>query len=484
MSQWLAQAAQKHPSTIALDDGDLRLDYRSLARRAAARAAHLRALGIGRGDRVVLPVQTTIETTLWIHALLWLGAPVIPVSPTLRPGAIEAIWRHLEPRALIAGDAGWLAAAKGREQAPEDGVVVDATQPIDAAGADPALLPCDDASRVATILLTSGSSAAPKAVPLTLRHHAASAFAVARRLGLDASDRWLLSLPLNHIGGLAVLLRSVIFGSAVVLQRRFDAHEFGERIARDRITLSSVVPSMLDDLMRSGTPLPPGPLRGILVGGARTGPGLLSRARRAGWPVIPTWGMTETASQLATPGIEAAARMKHPAHEAPPLPPLDGVEVRNAPSGRLQVRGPMVFDGYLGDPAPGPDADGWFTTGDRGVIESDGSVRVLGRADDVIISGGLNVHLDAVARQLADCPLIAEAATAAVDDERWGQRIAAAVVASDPAESPEGLLGALDRWARRNLAPEERPVRWRIVERIPRSSTGKPIRPAVTTLFE
>jgi len=483
MSDWLSRAALEHPSAVALDDGDRRLDYRSLAQHAAARAASLQAMGLGFGDRVVLPVRTTIETAIWIHALLWLGAPVIPVSPALHPNDLEAIWRDLRPRGLIADNADWPAASDRSDRSPDDRIVVDA-RPQTNAETYSQQPPSDNPSRIATVLLTSGSSAAPKAVPLSVRHHEASARAVGQRLGLGAADRWLLALPLNHIGGLAILLRGVIFGSQVVFQRRFEARAFAEGIARHRITLTSMVPSMLDDLMRTDVSRRTTPLRAVLVGGARTDPALLALARRRRWPVIPTWGMTEAASQLATPGSAEAAAMEHNADQAPLLPPLNGVEVRSAPNGRLLVRGPMVFDGYIGEDAPGPDADGWFTTGDRGRIGPDGSVQILGRADDVIISGGLNVHLDSVAQQLAECPLIAQAATVAVDDDRWGQRVAAAVVAAGPVERAEGLVESLDCWARQQLAPEERPVRWRIVDRIPRSTTGKPIRPAVATLFE
>ncbi len=482
MTGWLARAARARPTAVALIQGATSLDYATLASRAAQRASRLARMGIRPGDRVVVPVRRSLDVAIWLHALLWLEAPFVPVSRSLPPERVRALFDGLRPRALIATDSRWLSAARAGYLPDADGFVIDATR---AAAAEPEARPATDGDpdRIATILLTSGSSAAPKAVPLTFAQHAASTGAIASRSASTAADCWLLCLPLDHVGGLAILIRSVILGSSAVLLERFEPLQFARVIARRHVTLTSLVPGMLDDLLRSKAQ-PPGSLRGVFVGGARISPSLLSRARSAGWPVIPTWGMTEACSQLATPAPAEAAAMPFDDDGTPRLPPLPGVDVRVAPSGRLQVRGPMLFTGYLGHIAPGPDAEGWFTTGDRGTVEPNGAIRVLGRADDVIISGGLNVHLESVARRLLECPLIADAAAIGIDDSRWGQRVAAVVVPRDPPDRGEDLVEALERWARGRLAPEERPSRWRVVERIPRSTVGKPMRTALTALFE
>lgn len=480
MTGWLATAAQRRPDALALVQGTDRLDYAELAGLASRRAAMLAGLGLGTGDRVMLEAPVTLESVVWLHALLWLGATVVPVGPSLPPDAVTALLGRIQPRALIASNLARHSMPSGPRSGQADRIVVDAAQAI-----DPDIAPiapaADDPARVATIILTSGSSATPKAVPLTVANHAASSAAIAERIGARLDERWMLCLPLEHIGGLAILFRSVIPGAGVALMRRFDAAGFVEQVRKQRITLTSLVPSMLDAILGVGDHRPPASLRGVFIGAAPAAPSLLERARDAGWPVLPTWGMTEAGSQLATPDPASAAEMDFHAGPSVALPPLPGVEVGTAPSGALKVRGPMLFSGYLEGAPPGPDADGWFTTADRGIIDRHGAVRIVGRMDDVIISGGVNVSLDAVYRRLLDCPLVGDAAVIGIADPRWGQRIAAAVVARNPGDA---LNEALEAWARRHLPPAERPARWRVVERIPRSAAGKPLAPALRALFD
>lgn len=478
MTAWLERAAQRHPTAPALVQGSRRIDYAELAEQASRRAAMLSDRGLRTGDRVMLEAPVTLDAALWLHALLWLGATIIPVGPSLPRDHATALSMRLKPRALIASNA-----APGSNPAvPDDErvTVIDAAKSIEPGtkGAAPA---AHDPARVATIMLTSGSSSNPKAVPLTLGNHAASAQAIAERIGTGPADRWLLCLPLDHIGGLAILFRSVMLGHAVVLMKRFDAAEFIERINAQRITLTSMVPSMLGAILQIARRPPAARLRGAFIGGAPAAPALLERARAAGWPVLPTWGMTEACSQLATAAPAMATEMDFASRSSVALPPLPGVEVRTGSTGALQVRGPMLFSGYLDDALPGPDNEGWFTTGDQGVVDPEGAVRISGRIDDVIISGGINVGLEVVAQRLVGCPLIDDVATVAIDDPRWGQRVAAAVVGR---EAGNDLTEALEAWSRRHLSPAERPARWQIVDRIPRSSAGKPLTPAIKALFE
>ena len=480
MTIWLQAAAERRPNALALVQGPDRLDYAGLAGQASRRAAMLAGMGLRGGDRVMLESPVTLESAVWLHALVWLGATVVPIAPSLSSIDAENLLLRLKPRALITSGPTAYSETDGLPGENDNLIVVDAAQPVDL-GLAPLAPAAHDPSRIATIILTSGSSATPKAVPLTLANHAASVEAIVERLGGASEDRWLLCLPLEHIGGLAVLLRSVMQGHAVALMRRFDPAGVIEQIDAHGITLASLVPSMLDGILKLGKSPPSDNLRAVFVGGAPAAPALMERARDAGWPVLPTWGMTEACSQLATPAPATAAGMNFSGKPSVALPPLPGVQVRTAPSGALQVRGPMLFSGYLDDGESGPDAEGWFSTGDRGIVDSDGAVRVLGRIDNVIISGGINVHLDAVARRLAECPLIQDAAMVGIDDPRWGQRVAAAVVAAD---SEIGLIEALETWSREHLSPAERPARWRVTDCIPRSSAGKPLAPAVKALFE
>lgn len=479
MTAWLEIQAQARPTAPALVDGNRRLNFADLAERSAALAAVLAAAGVRCGDRVMLQAPVGLETAVWVHAVLWLGATLVPIGPALPPARLSELVRRLRPRAFVTPEPD----APGLPDRLGGCIAIDsATVPR------PGLAPVEAAEyapmRCATIMLTSGSSSAPRAVPLSLENHLASTRAIAERIGLASDDNWLLCLPLDHIGGLAILVRSVIMGSNVVIHRRFDPQRVVCDFAALPITFSSLVPSMLERILEEQSARFSSSLRGLLIGGAPARAGLLARARGMGLPVLPTWGMTEACSQLATASPAEAARIDFRGRPGIAGRPLPGVELRNGPGGALQVRGPMLFPGYLDAEAAGPDPDGWFTTGDCGGLDLDGYLRITGRVDNIIISGGVNVHLEAVAQRLSDAPMVREAAVAAIDDARWGQRIAAAVVVEDSNAGHDSVTEALAAWCREHLEPAERPARWRVVDEIPRSSTGKPLTPALRALFE
>lgn len=491
MKPWLARRSDETPDAPALSAGDVALDYRQLAEAAARRAAVLEAAGIGRGDRVLMsPGSDPMETALWMHALFWRAATLMPVSPTMPPERLTELIERLAPTARLRLDSE-PARQTGREYSkttapcPEircDAVAAGATSTIQAAE-----LHGDD---VAVILLTSGSTAEPKAVPLTPAQLAASASAVAERLGRSPHDRWLACLPLHHVGGLAILIRAVLTGASVRLHAGFDADGIArelcaEPVAGKPVTLASLVPTMLVDLLEAGPREFRTSLRAVLIGGAPASGRLLLQARERGLPVLPTWGMTEAGSQLATLAPDAARSVDFAAHEGLVGKPLAGVEVRRrGPPGEsaLQVRGPMLFGGYVDGTLPGPDADGWFTTGDLGEFDERGNLYITGRAARVMISGGENVDLRAVEAKIRASGLVTDIALAAVDDPRWGQRIGAVVV---PAAPERGVpVESLARWARAHLEPAERPVRWTVVKSIPATAAGKPCRDTVLKLLE
>jgi len=478
MTAWLAHQARHHGKAAALVQGAERVSYADLARRAARHAAVLAEIGVRRGDHVFVQTRTTLNSATWLHAVVWLGAALVPLDPELPRARTRQLVRQLEPTALIATNA----AALGSEIAgacpifDADSAARSSLAPVDPAPYDPA--------RRATVMLTSGSTCEPRAVPLTLENHRASALAIARRLNIGSSDQWLLCLPLNHIGGLAVLVRSVITGSTVCFQPNFDPAVILGELADQPHTLTSMVPAMLQRLMAHQAGRVSTRLRVLLVGGAPASPALLRDARGNGWPVVPTWGMTEACSQVATLSPDEAGQVDFEAQPGIAGRPLPGVEVRIGSSGTLQIRGPMVFSGYLPDGRAGPDADGWFATGDTGKFMPDGSLAITGRVDDVIISGGVNVNLEAVRRRLAGCPLIGDIALVALEDPDWGQRIGAVVKPRDAHVDADTLVGPLADWSRQRLTPAERPLEWRVVDNIPASASGKTSRKACAALFE
>jgi O-succinylbenzoic acid--CoA ligase len=317
-------------------------------------------------------------------------------------------------------------------------------------------------------LPTSGSSGATKLVMLTASNLEASVRAAGSRIPLRPGDRWLNCLPLHHIGGLAILLRCLDAGAGVTLHPRFNVDAVRRELGRGGITHLSVVPAMLHALLENGPDAVPEGLRAVLVGGAALDPGLAARARRRGWPLWVSYGMTETGSQIAT--VEGGYAEAIPGLVGRPLPGFrlrirhpdpDGVGV-------IQVRGAALMAGYVatGLYPGGGLRDGWFDTGDLGRLHSDGELQVLGRADDMLSSGGEKVHPAQVEPVLKGCPGVRDAALSAVPDPKWGDRLVAVY---------QGGIAPtdLEAYCRGRLRGALRPRGFVRVDRMPLTAGGK-----------
>ncbi|HEY5316677.1 MAG TPA: AMP-binding protein, partial [Solirubrobacteraceae bacterium] len=303
---------------------------------------------------------------------------------------------------------------------------------------------------VAAVMYTSGSTAAPKQVRLTYGNWLWNALGSAVALGLDPEERWLCPMPLAHVGGLSILLRSTIYATTVVLSGRFDVEAVKADLSDPErgITVVSLVPTMLSRLLDAGLERPP-TLRWALLGGGPIPPALVRRADAAGVPVASTYGMTEACSQIATRGW-----------------PLTGVELRVAHDGELLVRGPTVAPGALGP-------DGWLHTGDLGEVDERGRLTVIGRRSDTIVTGGENVAPAEVEAVLLEHPAVADAAVHARPDEDWGERLIASVVLRPGAEAtPEELRGHCAA----RLASFKVPKAIELTHALPRNPAGKLLR--------
>ncbi|NTV70440.1 MAG: 2-succinylbenzoate--CoA ligase [Azonexaceae bacterium] len=311
---------------------------------------------------------------------------------------------------------------------------------------------------VALIIATSGSEGKPRAVLLGNAQLDAAAAASNEHLPLHPGDLWLNCLPLYHIGGQSILWRCARAGATVLLHDGFVAERVAADLADRPVTHISLVPAMLARLLDLGAK-PPASLRVALIGGAALARTLYDRAVAAGWPLHPSYGMSETAAQFATFNPADG-----PWHEGLVGRPMPGHEIRLAADGRLQVRGPQVMAGYLD--GSGIDAEGWLTTGDLARIDAAGSLTILGRADDMLISGGRNVHPQEIESCLAACPGVLDIAVTGRPDAVWGDLIVALVVG--PVVADELLAHA-----RRHLPSAALPRQIHAVDRLPRNATGK-----------
>jgi o-succinylbenzoate---CoA ligase len=332
---------------------------------------------------------------------------------------------------------------------------------VAASAPEPASL---DAAGSASVIFTSGSSGGPKGVRLTAGNWEAAAKASMRHLGHGPDDTWLLAMPLDHVAGLSILVRSAYSGGAVRMLPGFDPVTYSSRLRRG-VTMASMVPTMLARVLE----VDPGPyegLKAVLVGGGPIPDGLLERAETAGLPVLPTYGLTESAGQVAT--LKPGSRPENKAH------PLPGVELQIEGDGRIAIRGPMVSPGYIGEPDRGP--DDWLVTGDLGRLDEDGALRVTGRADTIIVSGGENIDPALVETALVSVPGVDQALVLSLPSEEWGMEAVCLYV---------GGLGParIESELRDRLPGFMIPKRWLQVDDLPMTPLGKPDRAEAAQRF-
>jgi O-succinylbenzoic acid--CoA ligase len=334
----------------------------------------------------------------------------------------------------------------------------------------------------AAILWTSGTTGRPRGVALGHETLAASARAARDRLSLGGDDVWLASLSPAHVGGLALMTRSLLLGSVLVAPGSIRGAALPGLLEGSRrippVSHLSLVPTQLHRLLDAwGDAPPPRTLRLILVGGAHAPARLVERALASAWPLALTYGMTEMTSQVAT---AAPAEVLYDPEAVGR--PLEGIEVRVEASGEILVRGPTRALGYVGAEDPLADVDGWYHTGDLGSLDDQGRLRITGRRSDRIVSGGVTVDAHEVEELLRQHPGVSDAAVVGLPDAEWGERVGAAVVLATPHDGGTPTeLAALEDWCRERLSAAKRPRRWIVLTELPRNANGKVERDALRT---
>ncbi|WP_437993769.1 AMP-binding protein [Sorangium sp. So ce145] len=453
------------------------LRFGELAHAVATVSGRLARAGIGQGARVALVAPNALGTVVVIHALLALGAVLVPIHPRLTAGEAGLLLDDARPDLVLREPA---LAALLDDAAPE----ISALRERGARAAEAARVPPPDASGDLAIVYTSGTTGRPKGAVLSRRAFLAAAEGSAANLGVRDDDRWLLCLPLCHVGGLSIVTRCLLSRRAVILAPRFEPASVLASIVRDRATLLSVVPTMLLALLEADRDNVLARLRAVLVGGAGAPARALDECARRGVPALTTYGLTEACSQVTV------QRPRDPrATEPGSGSPIAGVELRIEGAGsdgvgRIEIRGPVLFRGYYRGPDRAPelsvDGAGWFGTGDLGALDAAGRLHVAARRSDLIVTGGENVYPAEVEQVLASCEGVAGAVVFGVPDDRWGQVVAAAIVpdqaspceAGGAAPSP-AWLGDLAAVVAARLAPHKRPRRLCAVAALPLTAAGK-----------
>ncbi|WP_418282461.1 o-succinylbenzoate--CoA ligase [Halorubrum sp. DTA98] len=492
MRDWLSHRVVSSPDDTALvraEDGEA-WTYADLDRLVAETAGRLAARGIGPGDHLGVLMPPYVGTVGLVHAAMRLGATYVPLGERLTPRELSERVDRADLSALVCGEStesDALAAAGDVPVLSVDDPTVDAVggvHDVDPVTVDPP--EWTDSDRLC-LLFTSGTTGEPKPVELTVGNVYASAIASAFRLGVDPGDRWLVSMSIHHMGGLAPIYRSALYGTTVVLREGFDPGGTADDINNYDVTGVSLVPTMLrKTLDRRGTLADS--LRVVLLGGAPAPDELIERCRDYSIPVHPTYGMTEAASQIAT-ATPTQARERLGTVGRPlfgtdvTIVDEDGRPVERGASGEIVVDGPTVTPGYYGMPDATDAAFGEYGlhTGDCGRLDENGFLFVLNRLDDRIISGGENVEPGEVADVLGGYAGVTDAAVVGLDDDVWGERVAALV----ETESTDVDDGELLSFARDRLAGFKLPRTLAFTDELPRTVSGTVDRDAVReTLIE
>ncbi|HLL78860.1 MAG TPA: o-succinylbenzoate--CoA ligase [Ktedonobacteraceae bacterium] len=491
LPDWLARCAENQPERLAVQDGSERWSFAELDRRAIRLARQLAALGVQEGDRVALLAANSLPFVAFVHALTRLGAVLVPLN--LRLTFEELRWQVSDARvSLLVCDAEYVGVAAQIGQAITDLPV--ATLADEAQRGETVLpqLPekqvelrtLIDLDAVQAIMYTSGTTGLPKGAIITYGMSWWNAIGSALNLGHAPDDSWLACLPLYHIGGLSILMRSVIYGISVSLHKKFDAAGVNRDIMQGATSMISVVAVMLQRMLADldanwGGAGYPARLRCVLLGGGPAPYALLEACMQRGIPVVQTYGLTESGSQAVTLSPSDALRKIGSAGR--PLAPVqlrilhESRQAAPGEPGEICLKGPTITPGYTDRPEATAQAmrDGWFATGDIGYLDDEGYLYVHDRRADLIISGGENVYPAEIESVLQAHPAVKEAGVCGRPDPQWGQvPIAFVVLQPGSSASAEELLA----YTAQKLARYKHPHDLYFVEQLPYTSSGKLLR--------
>ncbi len=478
LPDWLDAAARSHPRKLALSFANSRWTFADLRRSVCATAEFLTcARGEHRGRIGILSANRP-GFVFTVHAATRIAAPIVPLN--WRQSSDEMAWqlRDSAVSVLVVDEERMDMADIASTGLPITIVAMkDFERTFDRSGSSTDARPIE-LDREAAVIYTSGTSGRPKGARISYGNLWFSAIGSALHLGHRADDVWLAAMPLFHVGGLSILFRAVIGALPIVLQDRFGPESMMAAID-DGATLVSVVPVMLQRMLEAhGKARWPASVRCVLLGGSAAPPGLIEECIRVGIPVAPTYGLTETTSQATTLLPEDAAAK--PSSSGLPLPVTEvriigpnGVAI-SGEIGSIEVRGPTLFAGYLGDSHPASmSGDGWFQTGDAGYMDDERYLYVVDRRDDLIISGGENVYPAEIERVLLEHPSVVDAGVIGVADKEWGSRPVAAVVWHG---NPDAAASNVLRHCEARLARYKIPGRILLLPELPRSPSGKLLR--------
>lgn len=467
---WLLQRAYLTPNKVALSYEKQRWTFKELQQEAMSYAQKMKKNNISPTNRIALLGTSNVEMVFVIHGAILLGVEIVMLNNRLTEQ--EIAWQiedagvntvlydeqfHNKFSSIETACISFSQLRKSEEHAVE-------------------IQKNWQANKTITIMYTSGTTGFPKGVRQTAENHTSSALSSVLNLGLDENDRWLCTMPLFHISGFSILVRSVLYGMEVRLYEKFDVVKVTNEIVKGTVTRMSVVSIMLSQILTEleerGEVAHPS-FKTMLAGGGSVPVDYLKRANECNLPILQTYGMTETSSQTATLSSEDAIRKI--GSSGKPLF-FNEIKIKGAKEanehGEIYIKGPHVTPGYIGRfEETNPFDEGWLPTGDIGYIDEEGYLYIVDRRSDLIISGGENIYPAEIENILVAHSSVREAGVCGKVHEKWGETPVAFVVLSEAVKKEELLQFCIER-----LAKYKVPTDIHFVKQLPRNASNKLLR--------
>ncbi|MCK4485675.1 MAG: o-succinylbenzoate--CoA ligase [Desulfobacterales bacterium] len=481
-------SSTRYPHSIAFYDSRHSISFQEAEIRIRRMAHWLIMLGTKNSDRIGLLSENSIDYAVGVYAINRIGASMVSLNLRLT----EKDWKQqseLSQCRMILSDKNHYDRAKSLglpvyilEDGPQTSLnsKAEKVERLISENINP--------DKEASVIFTSGTKGIPKGVILTNGNYYYNALASNLNLKLAAGDCWLLSLPLYHVGGLSILHRCALAGASVYVTHGFNCEEINSLIEASRITHLSLVPTMVQRLIESrGNKPMPYTVKVILLGGAPAPKKMVEKIRLLRLPVLTTYGMTESASQITSmspgdPADKLSTSGKPLKHVQLRIVDSEGKDVPPGVQGEIIVKGKTLFRGYLNrDVWRKWHDDQWFITGDKGYFDSDGYLTVTGRVDDMFVSGGENIYPGEIEVEAASYPHIRACAVLAVDDTEWGKR---PVLFVEPVETVEFNEQDMAAYLKTRLPKIKIPEKIISLNRLPRAAIGKIDYAALRELYQ
>lgn len=473
---WLLQRAYLTPLRSALTYEGQTWTFQELNELSMKRARQLTALSVKQKDRIAIMGPSTSGLIVMMYACMHLQCEMVMLNRRLSKSEIAYQLEDSEAVTVIVAD-------EDAEKIPTGSLAYHLFSAVEQSTEQAVDIAKEwSLAQTTSIMYTSGTTGFPKGVRQTVGNHQASATASVLNLGLQADDTWLCAVPLFHISGFSILVRSLLYGNKVQLYEHFDVDAIAQNIIDGSVTYMSVVAVTLERILsaleqKSAQASPH--FKMILAGGGPVPMDYLKRARALHLAVAQTYGMTETSSQTATLASEDALHKIGSAGKSLFFNQIKILEPNAQGEGEICIRGPHVTPGYIGRFAQKSSTiEGWLHTGDVGYLDEDGYLFVVDRRADLIISGGENIYPAEIENVLLAHSAVQEAGVCGIDHDQWGQVPIAFVVLKEQVS-----IEQLQAFCQNNLAKYKVPKEIIVIDELPRNGANKLLRRKLVELL-